>query len=142
MFQELEEIQEIYFHDKGILQVGYEISRQQRMVLRMKQGIIVGAYNCAFNKRTMFLYKAKTMIEGHMLRKDKWVEILEEYTEVASILKENVKKQFFLNIKFKINYEKRRYMNKLKQNSTQKQILGIIDLDKVEKGNVYTNKLK
>lgn len=88
------------------------------MVLRMKQGIIVGAYNCAFNKRTMFLYKAKTLIEGFMLRKEHWLDILDEYTEVATILKENVKKHFLLNIKFKINAEKRRFMSKLKKNST------------------------
>jgi len=49
-----------------------------------------------------------------MLRLQYWKEILEEHDEVADLMKENIKKSFFLNIKYKISSEKRRYMHKIK----------------------------
>ena len=103
LYQELEEITEIFFHEKGQIDIGFEINTKPKFVMRINKGSILGAYNCSFNKRTMFLYKCHTKVEGYMLRKENWFEIMEEYEEIADILKENVKNEYTFKIKIKIN---------------------------------------
>lgn len=91
IFGELDEINEIIFHQKGKIDIGFEITRKHYMVLRIEKGSIVGAYNCITNKPNQFVYKAISQVEGYMLRKQAWVELSEEFDEIADILKQNVK---------------------------------------------------
>lgn len=79
LYKELEEIQELLFHQSGIIDIGYEISRKARYVLRMHSGTIIGGYNCTENKKTVFQYKCTTDVHGFMLRKEHWLNLLEEY---------------------------------------------------------------
>ena len=81
----------------------------------MKKGTILGAYNCTYNKKTMYLYKCKSDVEGFMLKKRAWGDIVEDYGEIADILKENVKLEYIQTIKFKVNSEKKNYINKLRK---------------------------
>ena len=57
IFRELEEIHEVLFQEKGIIDVGFEINRVPKFVLRMNKGTIIGAYNCFENKKTLFIYR-------------------------------------------------------------------------------------
>lgn len=75
------------------------------MVLRIYQGTIVNGYNCTFHEKTKFLYKCHTNIEGYMLRKKPWFDIIEEFEEIANLLKAKIKYEFLNNIKFKIHAE-------------------------------------
>lgn len=52
IFRELEEIQEVLFQEKGIIDIGFEINRRPKYVLRMNKKTIIGAYNCFENKKT------------------------------------------------------------------------------------------
>ena len=54
------------------------------------KGAIVGAYNCCFQKRSLFLYKCKSNVQGYILRKSHWCELIDDFAEIADILKENV----------------------------------------------------
>lgn len=120
LYHELEEIQEILFIENGMLDVGFEINSNPHMVLRVYHGTMVGAYNCTYHRRTMFVYKCRTNIEGYMLRKQAWFDIMEEYEEITDLMKEKIKHQFFRNIKFKICAEKRKFINKLKKRAGQR----------------------
>ena len=64
LFRELQEIETVIFVTKGNVDVGFEINRKEKMVLRFSNRIIIGAYNCAENKKTLFLYKCKTDVFG------------------------------------------------------------------------------
>lgn len=114
LFKELEDVSEILFLEKGFIDVGFEINRRPHMVLRIRSGTIIGGYNCSFNRKNMFLYRCYSNIEGYMLRKESWYEMMEEYEEVAGILKENMKKEFFTKIKSKAMTEKRKFIKRLK----------------------------
>ena len=63
------------------------------------KGTIVGAYNCCFEKRSLFLYKCKSDVTGYILRKSAWNDLIEDYSEIADILKENVKFEYSHKIK-------------------------------------------
>ena len=66
-----------------------------------------------------------------MLRKEAWFEMMEEYEEIADILKNNVKKEYHMKIKHKVQKEKERIMELLKlgQRHGQRQVLSIVDMD-------------
>jgi hypothetical protein len=125
LYQELEEIQEIFFQENGIIDIGYEINREQRFVLRLSKGAIVGAYNCCFERRSLFLYKCKSNVQGYILRKEYWNELLDDFSEIADILKETVYFEYANTIKFKINAEKRNYIRRVSRRAGQAEILAI-----------------
>jgi len=54
---------------KGTVDVGFEISRSAKYVLRLPKRNVIGAFNCTFNKKTMFIYKASSNIEAFSIRK-------------------------------------------------------------------------
>jgi hypothetical protein len=102
LYQELEEINEIFFHQKGLIDIGFEVNRKPHKVLRIHCGTIIGAYNCIYNKKTMCLYQCSTRVEGYMLRKKRLFKMLDLFEEIAEIFKENIKQDYFCNIKFKV----------------------------------------
>lgn len=130
LYHELEEIQEIFFQENGIIDIGYEINRYQRFVLRLNKGTIVGAYNCCFEKPSLFLYKCKSDVQGYILRKQSWSDIIEDYSEIADILKENVRFEYSQKIKFKLQSEKKNYISKLSKRAGKGHILSILDWQK------------
>lgn len=83
IFTELEEIQEVIFVSKGKVDVGFEINRIQKFVLRFANKVIIGGYNCTFNKKTLFVYKSKTDVSGYMLRKQIWLQLMNEYGQIS-----------------------------------------------------------
>ena len=79
-------------------------------MLRLTKGTIVGAYNCCFEKPSLFLYKCKSDVQGYILRKQYWSDIIEDYSEIADILKENVKNEYSHKIKFRVQSERKNYI--------------------------------
>lgn len=72
------------------------------MVLRIEKGSIIGAFNCMTEKRNLFIYRCRSSIEGYMLRKSAWFQIKKNFAEIADILLNNVKHNFFKTIKNKV----------------------------------------
>lgn len=91
LYQELQSVEEIIFMQRGQVDVGFCINRKPKMVLRVNKGTIFGAYHCSFNRKTMFHYQCHTQVEGYMVRKDNWFDIIEDYEEIAGILNNNVR---------------------------------------------------
>ena len=72
LFQSIEEVEEIFFIVKGHIDIGFEINRQPKYVLRLGPGGVVGIFNITYNKKTMFNYKIKHTYDGYTIRKDNW----------------------------------------------------------------------
>lgn len=131
--KELEEIQEVIFQEKGIIDVGYEVNRKARWVLRMNKGTIIGAYNCCENKKTLFTFRSATDVHGFMLRKRIWLDLLDSVPELSQNLKKNTKVQFIQNIYIKVMMEKRRFLKTLESNQLNDKIISVLDLKKKQK---------
>ena len=58
LFKELDDINEILFVQKGTVDIGYQVNDKKYFVLRCKDKTLIGAYNCTFNIRIIFTYKA------------------------------------------------------------------------------------
>lgn len=76
---ELDEFNEITFVNKGQVIIGYEINNQKRYCIKYTDCVVIGAYECTFNKRSSFIYTTLTNIEGLFIRKQKWSEMMTEY---------------------------------------------------------------
>jgi hypothetical protein len=58
----IQEVEEMFFIMKGSVDVGFEESRTSKYVLRLAKRNVIGAFNCTFNKKTLFMYKASQRI--------------------------------------------------------------------------------
>ena len=92
---------------------------------------MIGAYNCTFNKKTLFIYKCNTDVRGYTIRKQNWVAIMSENEGLSTKVKANIEKEYLSKIKVRMLVEKNKAIKKLKE--TQNEILGVIqnnvDLD-------------
>ena len=52
LYNELDDFSEIYYFNRGQVDVGFEINRKKYFVLRQKKNIIVAAYGCTFNNNS------------------------------------------------------------------------------------------
>ena len=59
LFKTIEEVDEIFFIEKGSVDIGFEINRETRFIIRLKQGGVIGIYNLTFNTKTLFMYRVK-----------------------------------------------------------------------------------
>jgi hypothetical protein len=83
-----EETNEMFFVNKGAIDIGFEVNNIAKFVIRLSKGGVVGAYNCTFNKKTIFIYKVLSMFTGYTIRKINWFRIIqnEEYEEITGIV--------------------------------------------------------
>ena len=51
IYSELEEINDMLFLAKGVVDVGFEVTKKPYLVLRIEKGSIIGAFNCMTNKK-------------------------------------------------------------------------------------------
>lgn len=69
IFNTLEEVNEIFFIEEGSVNIGFEINRGAKFVVRLCAGGVIGGFNCTFNRKTIFIYKVYNDFEGHTLKK-------------------------------------------------------------------------
>ena len=49
IFEELDEINEMIFVLNGTIDIGFDINRLRKYVLRFDSNYVIGAYHCTFN---------------------------------------------------------------------------------------------
>jgi CRP-like cAMP-binding protein len=101
IFRTVEEVNEIFFIESGSVDIGFEINRDSKYVLRLFKGGCIGAYNVTFSTKTAFIYKVSQSYTGLTIRKQKWLNLLgeEEYLDLAKFIKNKVRKEYEAKIK-------------------------------------------
>lgn len=94
ILEELDEVNEVIFFDKGTYEVGFEINKKRYFVIRYKndknlKANIIGAYEATFNKRSNFVYRTATKCQGYFIRRSKWKSITDsdEHKIIGELLK-------------------------------------------------------
>jgi hypothetical protein len=54
IYRTLEEVDEIFFIEEGGVDIGFEINRDTKFILRLSKGAVIGAFNMTFNCKTIF----------------------------------------------------------------------------------------
>ena len=62
----------------------------------------------------MFIYKAMTYIEGYFIRKEVWMDLINEYPTIGLCIKRNILLNYLLKVRIKINVHKERAMDMIK----------------------------
>tara|TARA_B110000285_G_scaffold154438_1_gene172301 strand:+ start:997 stop:2052 length:1056 start_codon:yes stop_codon:yes gene_type:complete len=134
LFEELDEIREVIFIERGECDVGYEINKKKKFVIRYSTATVIGGFNCTFDKRAIFCYRTKTNCEGYSVRKANWMELISEenYPSIAATLKRNVENDYKKNIKEKVLACKKKHIARYHKRSDYQQMLTIIPHDALE----------
>lgn len=83
------------------MDIGFRINLFSKFVVRMnpmKAQVVIGAYNCIFDKKTLFLYKCFQRVRGYFIRRKNWKVLDENYPEIVEQFKENVEREYKTNI--------------------------------------------
>ena len=86
LFEELSEINEIIFVQTGEMDVGFDINKIRNYVYRFNSNYVIGAYNCTFNERSLFVYRCRTDCQGYYIRKNVWKQLLDSFPSVCQII--------------------------------------------------------
>jgi hypothetical protein len=57
---------------KGQYDIGFEINKKEMYVLRQPESTVIGGYECSYEKRSNYSYRAHTVIQAYFLRKKYW----------------------------------------------------------------------
>lgn len=110
-------ISEVIFIEQGIIDIGFEVTRKPRWVLRLGTGSLIGAYYCCENVNTLFVTRCRTDVHGFYMRKHTWLELLDDFEEIGSFLREKVRIQYHAKVRGKVIAEKERFLKKLNKDS-------------------------
>ena len=91
---ELDEFNEITFIQTGQLVIGYEVNNQKRYCLKFTESVVIGAYECMFNKRSAYIYTTLTECEGLFIRKNVWDELADQFDILILLLLRSVDRCF------------------------------------------------
>jgi hypothetical protein len=134
IFEENDEVNEVIFFHRGCLDLGFEINRFKHFVLRIKDDLLLGAYNLSYNKRTRYIYKTNTMCTGFFIRRENWWNILgdEEHKVISTSLVEQCKRYYFVNIHSKMRIEKELAIKKWRSRSDYEAMISMKDFTHIQ----------
>ena len=93
LYEELNEFLEIYFIMKGCYSVGFSINRKTFYPLQQMKGTVIGLYGVTFGKRSEYIYRSISSIEGYFVRKTKFLKIINDpdHKKFNTIVKVHIK---------------------------------------------------
>ena len=103
LFEELEEINEVIFFNKGLHEIGYDFNGTRKFPLVYKNVAVIGAYNLTSRKPSNFIYRTLTVCEGYFIRRGPWKAILENNSQIAPDFKANIIANYEKKIRKKLN---------------------------------------
>jgi hypothetical protein len=106
LLNELDEINEVIFFDNGTFEIGYEINKFTKYVIKFRNYKVLEAYGATFNKRSQFIYRTVTECKGYFIRKSNWLSTLTDNPNLAEELKKKIIIDYEYTVKSKINKSK------------------------------------
>ena len=130
LFYENDEINEVLFFIKGLVDIGFMINKQEQYCLRLHKDSIIGAYNICCNKRTKFIYKAQTHCKGMFIRRSNWKDIMSnpDLTIVTTNFEKSVTTYYQDKIYKNMIREKHRAINKWMKRADYQAIISLKDV--------------
>ena len=112
IIDELDEMLEVVFIQKGDTLIGYQVNKQKRYCIKYTDKCVIGAFGCTFNQRAAFIYACYNDNSGYSIRKEKWKEMIESNDEIGSIVRKNVLIEYITQIRSKVLIKKRQAIRK------------------------------
>lgn len=129
LYNELDEQNEVLFFETGMFEVGYEINRFVKYVMRFKntssRSNVIGAHGATFNKRSLFIYRTVTECKGFFIRKQNWIHIIDENPQLADNLRNQVNHDFETRLRVKVMRLKDKDLKKWSERADYEGVLAI-----------------
>ena len=74
----MDEVSKITFIEAGFYDIGFEVNRQKRFIIRLEKRII-GQFELTYNRKCSYIIKAHTMCNGFFIRKIRWKCLSDSY---------------------------------------------------------------
>lgn len=87
IYNELDEVNELTFIEKGLYDIGYEINKRSIFKLRQPNRSVIGTFECCFDKRVLFIYRTFSECKGYFIRKPNFRKLEEEYKDLYQSIK-------------------------------------------------------
>ena len=80
-------------------------------------------------------------MQGFMLRKNVWLDLVEDFTQLQDMIKENIRITYVRDIYLKVNREKKNFMLALRASKSTDQVISVHKLnnDKIFNNTNYSN---
>lgn len=126
LYKELDDVNEIIFVEDGSVDCGYEINRKEKYVIRFFRSIF-GMYECSFNRRCNYIYRANDPCDGYFVRRREWKQICEEFPLFNNIMKKRALEKQFNKIWKVIMKKKKQDIEYYRIRSDYKNIIALTD---------------
>ena len=98
----LDEYNDVTFVQEGAVDIGFEFNKKQNFVVRKEKGCVVGAFGITFYRRSRYIYRSNNkQVTGYFIRKEAWLNILDQKESLAKNLKQNILSDYIMNIRVK-----------------------------------------
>jgi len=81
---ENQEWEECLFLEEGGYAIGFELNKEKKFALKCEKSYRIGLFNCSFDKRSGYLYKAIKVSKGYGIRKCRWKSLLANHSTLAT----------------------------------------------------------
>lgn len=81
IYNELDEVLELYFVQSGTFDVGYTINAQKVFRIRYGSKNVIGAFNIFFGVRSQVAIRSSSKVQGFGYRKKNWQSLMADYPE-------------------------------------------------------------
>ena len=108
---ELDEYNEICFIMRGIIDIGFEINKKQKFVIKKENGCVIGAFGISYHKRSHYIYRTnKHYAQGYFVRKEDWLDILQKNPTLIHNLLQNILFDYIMNIRVKAQFGRKKLL--------------------------------
>jgi len=66
---------------ESCIDIGYDINGFVKYKIRFRGSLIIGGFECSFNRRSQQIYKSTLESTGYMIRKKNWKTIKDEFAD-------------------------------------------------------------
>lgn len=99
LYNELDDVNEVTFIEKGLYDIGYEINKKHIFKIRMPNRSVIGTFEVCFDKRMLFIFKAYSECRGFFIRKLNFQKLEEEFGEFYQSIKVKAMFHYFFKIR-------------------------------------------
>ena len=121
---------------KGKYRVGYEVNRKETLKIQFTKGSKIGAFECSYDKRSIYVYRAVTDVEGFFMFKKNWKKLEADHPLFFRFIRRQALKQFVEVIRSNLEKCKEKVVVHYDKRSDYEQVLVLRDYNADELKNI------
>ena len=139
IYSELDDVSQVTYVMKGKYRVGYEVNRKETLKIQLTKGSKIGAFECCYDKRSIYVYRAVTEVEGFFITKKNWKQLEADHPMFFTFIRRQALEQFVHVIRYNLEKCKEKVVNHYDKRSDYEQVLVLRDYNADELKNIMNN---